>query len=126
MVAQFPEISQTAHWGYQILDFGNLVGSIARPVQIDSLNQDIDLRRLKPGDGRVKVKVEVGQVLELQRQEIAIPAGIFSQPVIGDHIRALLRFSHMIQAYGLHLTDAEQLGGFNTAVTCDYSELRID
>src|SRR6267154_2530567 len=115
MVAQFPEISQTAHWRYQIVDFGNLVGWIARPVQIDPLNQDIDLRRLEAGNRRVKVEVKVRQVLQLQRQELAIPAGVFSEPVVSNHIRALLRFGHMIQAYGRYLPDAEQLGGFDPA-----------
>jgi hypothetical protein len=90
------------------------------------LNQDIDLRRIEPGNRRVKIKVDGGQVLQLQSQEFAIPSGVFSKPVVSDHIRALLRFCHMIQAYGRHFPDAEQLCGFNPAVTSDYSKVRID
>src|SRR5208282_226685 len=126
MVVHFPKISLTGHREYGLVDFRNLVGSIACTVELDLLNEYVDLRRLKPGNRRVEVEVEVRQVLQLLSQEFAIPAGVFGHPVVSDHVGALLRFGHMVQAYGRHLRDAEQLGGLDSAVTGDYSEVRTD
>ena len=68
--------------------------------------QQIDLRRLKPGQGDIEFlgRHNVDQFTELDRQDFAIPASLFSDLVVGDQIGAFLRCGEMVEADYRHMT----------------------
>ena len=55
-------------------------------VQRQGLQGNVDFGQFEAGDGQIKIDIEVGQILKLERQQIRIPAGVFRQPVVGNDI----------------------------------------
>ncbi len=48
--------------------------------------QYIRLRRLETGDFQIKFEVHIGQGLELERKDLALPAGQFCQAIVSDDV----------------------------------------
>ena len=53
------------------------------------VEQRVDLGRLE-AEG-AEVEAELGQVAELERQQLAVPAGLLGEAVVGEDVGALLR-----------------------------------
>ena len=89
-------------------------------------DEHVDLRQLEAGDGEIEVDVEVGEILELDREQVPIPAGILGELVVGDHISADIRLAHARQLDGRDRHAAEQLRGRDTAMPGDDAVRIID
>ena len=80
--------------------------------------EQIDLRRLKPGQGDIESlgRQKVDQLAELDRQDFAIPAGLFSDLVVGDQIGALLRRGEMVETDYRHMSKFLKPCGLETSM----------
>jgi hypothetical protein len=75
-----PEIARACDGRARVVDLWDLVRRVAlirvRPSCLQLAEQDVDLRHLEAGDGDVEVEIELKQVLQLDREQLAIPAGV--------------------------------------------------
>ena len=87
----------------------------------------VDLRHLEPGDGDVEVEVfELQQIIEFDCQCWLVPAGIFSQFVVGDDVGPDLFFGHLIEANRRHFGNAKQLRRLYSPMSGDDAILSIN
>ena len=91
-----------------------------------SLEQQVDLRDLEAGERQVEVDVQFGDVAELQRQKLLIPAGVQGTLVVGDDVSALLRLAEMVESHRGHLFQPQQAGGGDPAMTGDDAAVAVD
>src|SRR3984893_14873549 len=80
--------------------------------------EQVALRRLKPGQRNIEAlgRHKVDQLAELDRQDFAIPTGLFGEFVVGDHIGALLRRGEMAEPDNRRMSQSFQLRRFETAM----------
>ena len=67
-----------------------------------------------------------GELLQLEREQVAIPAGILGQLVVGDHVGADLLRSQMIEPQRWDSGHPQKLRGTQAAVACNHMVTRID
>jgi len=79
--------------------------------------QKIDFREVKPCYRNVEINLELGEVLQLNSEQGAVPAGVFGKPIIGNHVGPNLSLAHVGQAHGRDLIKADDFGSFDAAVT---------
>jgi hypothetical protein len=72
-------------------------------------------QRARAGD--LGTEIEVDESLQLDREHLAIPPGIESQLVVGQHIGSALGGIEVGQAHGRHVLPANKLGGLHPAVS---------
>jgi hypothetical protein len=81
------------------------------------LETQIDFGRLEAD--QLDLEVEVDQGLQLDRQDLAVPAGSLRQAVVGQDVRPPLGLGEVGQPYGRHHQQAQQLGGSDAPVAGD-------
>jgi hypothetical protein len=54
--------------------------------------------------------------LQLDSEQSAIPAGVFRQPVIGNHVSTNLGLAHVRQTHGRDLIKTDNFGAFDATV----------
>ena len=81
------------------------------------LQQNVDLGQRKTGNLDIKLKVD--QPLQFDRQQLAVPAGVQGQLVVGQNIGPALGHTEMRQAQRRNGLPAQQLCGFHPAVPGD-------
>ena len=59
--------------------------------------QNVDLGHLEAGDRDVEIKIEPGQVLQLDLEDLRIPAGLLGELVVGEDVGALLCVREMLE-----------------------------
>jgi hypothetical protein len=91
---------------------------------LDGVEQAFDLGGREAG--QVQIEAGVGQFGELQRQHRLVPAGIEREPVVGDHVGALLRRRQVRKLDHRHLGEPQLACGQQPAVTGDHTVLAID
>ena len=121
VLSDVPDIAKT---GDRIAGkrFGNAVGRIGLigGRAIGQLAQgNVDLGQLEPGERQVVVELERREILELQGQQVTVPAGILGKLVVGDHIGANVGFAHVAQANGRDQFHPDQLRRRDPAVAGD-------
>ena len=116
VAAKAPEVAEAAHRRRLRLERRHLVGSRVVAFAGRTLDQKVDLGRGKAGHRQIEAELEAGQLGQLQRQQLAIPAGQLGQPVIGQHIGALLGLAHIGKPDRRHLIHTEQPGGCDSAM----------
>ena len=106
-----PELPDIAALGDSRAGFGlrNVIRRIC-PGAVTVIEQEVELRRFESGDLQIEIEVEFGQRLELDRQDLAIPAGQLGQPVVGDHIGPALGLREMAEFDRRNLVDTELPG----------------
>lgn len=57
--------------------------------------------------------------MQLKTEQGAVPAGIFSKPIVRNHVSANLSLAHGRQSHGRDLMQADGFGGFDPAVASD-------
>ena len=90
------------------------------------LEHHVDLADRKAAQRQIERHVELGDLAELELEEIDIPAGIERNLVVGDPQGPLLRFAEMLQRDGRSLSQADCLGGQEPAVPGDDRGVAID
>jgi hypothetical protein len=88
--------------------------------------QQIDFRQIKARYGNIKIDVELGKVLQFNSEQSAIPAGVFSKPVISDHVSANLGLAHAGQLYCRDLIETDDFGALNATVAGNHEVCVID
>ena len=119
VIAELPEVSRPGDdrsFGLRRRELIEHIGLTRHRLVPDD---EVDLGELKTGDGEVELRRELEQRLELDGQDLFIPARLLSEPVVGDHVGALLGLAHVREADGRHLGHAEQLCCLDTAVAGD-------
>ena len=115
---QFPDIAQLAHdrTGCFGNDVFRLVSSVG--VSLTSfVENEIDFRETEAG--QLDIKLKVNQPLQFNGQDLAVPARIERQLVVGEYIGPSFRLAEVRQGNGWHRLHAKKLGSFNSAMTCD-------
>jgi len=59
-------------------------------VRLGTAKQEVDLGHFEAGDGNVEIEIEARQVLQFDRQDLAIPSGLLGKPIVGEDIGAPL------------------------------------
>ena len=73
-----------------------------------------------------EVEAELGEVRQLEPQQLLVPARVQRQLVVGKHIRPLLRLAHVRKLDHRHLLQPELSRGHDPAVPGDDAALTID
>ncbi len=119
VIAELPEVSRPRDHRSFGLRRRELIERIGLARHRLVANDEVDLGDLEAGDGEVELGRELEQRLELDGQDLFIPARLLGEPVVGDHVGALLGLAHVREADGRHLAHAEQLCGLDAAVAGD-------
>ena len=85
------------------------ISPISKPVGVTSKSRSISSRPL-----------------QLDREEFAVPAGVFGELVVGKDVGPLLRLTHILDADNRHALNAKQPRGLEPAVAGDNAVLGID
>lgn len=96
------------------LRFRNIVGRV-RLFHTDTTDQRIDLRKFEPGQDQIEVKIEIGQVFELDSQQLPVPAGVLRLPVVGDDICPDIGLAHITTAQCRNFGHTEAFRGLDPA-----------
>ena len=81
------------------------------------IEQQIDLGEREAGDLHVEFQIDEG--LQFDREQLAVPAGVQGQLVVGDDIGPALRRIEVGQAKRRNALHPEKLGGFDPAMPGD-------
>ena len=119
MIAELPEVSRPGYYRSFGLRRRELIEHIGLTRHRLVPDDEVDLGELKTGDDEVELRRHLEQGLKLDGQDLFIPARLLSEPVVGDHVGALLCLAHVREADGWHLDHAEQLCCLNAAVPGD-------
>lgn len=93
------------------------VGRISFPLYL--AEQKIDLAHLETSHRDVKIGVDGSQVLQLDGQDVAVPASLFGQLVVGEDVGALLGIGQLLEPDHRNCFEAELLGGGNATMSSD-------
>ena len=89
-------------------------------------DQAVDLRRVETDDLDIEVELDLGERLELYRQQFLIPTGQLGQAVVGDDVRLDLCFGEVAQPDCRDLFEPEQLRRCQAPVARDDLPVLID
>ena len=108
-------------------DVRHRIGGIGlRRLVVEPGDQDVDLGHLEAGDRDVEVEIELDQVLQLDRQDLAIPAGLLGELVVGEDVGALLRLAHVLEPDDRNGLMPERLGRGDAAMSGDDDAVLVD
>jgi hypothetical protein len=120
MAVELPEVSGTSDGRGGLTENGHLIfrlggrrrGALARVVQ--------DYLDLGEGEaGELDIELDIDQGLQLDREHVAIPAGVLGELVVRDDVGPALSRAEVGQTKGWNALDSEELCGFDPAVTGD-------
>ena len=100
-------------------DLNHGIGGVVIACQRQLADQQVDFRQLEAGQGNVEIDIEIGEVLQLKTEQFTVPAGIFGQTIIGDHVSPNFGFAHRRQTHRRNLVEANGFGSFDPAVPGD-------
>jgi hypothetical protein len=117
MRSQSPEIIRARHRRRRHV--GDVVFGAGRlPRRLGGfVERDVDVGCREAGD--LDIEVELDQPLQLNGEDLAIPAGLLGQPVVGEHVGPLLGLGEMREPNGRDGGEADQLGRLDPSVTGD-------
>lgn len=104
VTAEDPEVPWLGYRRHGQIKVRQAVGHICGLLKVG--DQDVDLRSLEARHLDVEVQIEHGQRLQLQGQEVLVPAGQLGQSVVGDEVSADLCLAHVRETDGRHPFDA--------------------
>lgn len=91
----------------------------------NSLHKKVDLGHLEAGDSDVEIRLD-GSLLELQSEQGRVPAGLFGEPGIGDHIGTDLGGTEMVHPDGRDVLHPQGYGGSDPGMAGDDTVLPVD
>jgi hypothetical protein len=128
--ADLPDIAQSGDGRTALIDIGDLVSGIRlarhNGCRAKLADQDVDLRHRKAGDRHLEVEVEFGEILKVDRQQLPVPAGLFGDAVVCNHIGADLGLAHVCETDRRHGLEAELLGRLDPAMAGNDAIIAID
>src|SRR5262249_44393007 len=102
-----------------------IFGTTWRPSRLPGLLQaKVDLGGLEAR--QLDLEVEIDQRLQLDRQNLPVPAGLLGKPVIGKDVSPLFWLGQVGERHGRHDADAEELCRRDPSVSGDDLALIID
>jgi len=123
MVANLPEVAGLRYRGAVPVGFRDfVVGVRLRAVQL--ANQKIDLWQFKSRERDVEVEIE-RQLLEFQRKQLRVPAGVLRKLVVRDHVGANLGRREVADPHRRDVGHSKAYGGERGAVTGDDPVLSV-
>ena len=93
-----------------------IVGRIRRRLS-GFVEQHIDFSQREPGD--LDIEFEIDERLQFDGENLAVPAGVEGQLVVGQHIGSALRRIEVGEAQRRNALNPKQLGGLHPAVPGD-------
>ena len=100
-------------------------GSASSPASSSPIRMSIS-GGLETGDGDVDGEFELQEALELDGEQLPVPARVFGKLVVGDDVGADLGGREVREADRRHLLDAEPYRRFDAAVAGDDAAVTID
>ncbi len=123
MRADLPEVADPRD-GWAVGKCRHNVGRVGFPPSLDK--QHVDLGHFEACDRNVEVKIERRQMLQLDSEDLAIPAGLLGEFVVGKDVSALLSVAKMLKTQARHGIKPELLRGFDAAVAGDNGSGLVD
>ena len=117
MRAELPEIARSGQRRCIGVDLRNKVRVVIRLHGAD--DETIDLSRVETGYLDIEVELDLGERLELDREQLLVPAGQFGQAVVGDNVGAKLLFREVAQPDRRNLLQLQQLRRLEASMTGD-------
>ena len=102
------------------------VGRIRRFGPPQPVDQNVDLGGLEAGDGQIEVEVKRGEALQLERQQLMVPAGVLGELVVGEDVGANLGLCQVLEPDSRHRLETKQLGRSNSAVAGNDAAFAVD
>ncbi len=90
------------------------------------LDDEVGLGGGEAGDGEVERGLDLQQMLRLDGQDLAVPAGILGKLVVGQDVGPSLGLAQMLEAHRWHVLQPQELCRFDPAVTGDDPVLAVD
>ena len=113
--AEVPNIAQADPLSRSV--WQDVVLGITRLFRREAFDQSVDFRDLKTYDADIEAQVaDRRQGSQLLGQNLIVPAGIQSQLVVRNHIGALFRLGHVLDAQAGHLRHTKLLRRRHPAV----------
>ena len=103
-----------------------IVRRIARLFRRQALHQLVDLGDREAGDADVEADVGLHQLLQLERQQLFVPAGVEGELVVGQHIGPLLGRRHVVDPQARHGRHPKFSRGLDPAVAGEDAIVSID
>jgi hypothetical protein len=120
MAAEAPHVAGPRDGGRRIAGCKGDVLRLGRTVRgalMSLLENDVDLGGGEAGE--LDVELDVDEALQLDRQQIPVPAGIERELIVGQYVGTSLRRIEVGEAHGGDAFQAQQPGGLDPAVTRD-------
>jgi hypothetical protein len=124
--ADGPEVTRARDDGSVRVKAGRGVGGIGPVLLLAAFDQEIDLGRLESDHGEIEVEVDLGEALQLDREEVFVPACILGESVVGDDVGPDLGLGKVFELEGGNRLEAELLRGADAAVAGDDGAVPID
>ena len=107
---------------------GVLAENPLQPLSIDvaAIDDGVDLAHVEAGDLHLEARIGNQEMLQLDLQEVGIPAGILGDAVVGDDVGSLLRFREILDGDRGDGFPAKQLCGLDPAVARQDAGFRIN
>ena len=119
VLATDPEISRLPH-----RDGGRLRGLLLARIQAGGTEEGVELGGVEAE--RDEIDAEVFEVADLEREQLAIPASLLGELVVGDDVGTLLRLGEVRKLDHGDRVEAELLRRLEPAVARDDAALSVD
>src|SRR5215470_1820176 len=117
MIAEDPQITSPTH-GRTSQHLWMHVLRASRFAGLAGLIQNqIDLRHREAG--KIDLEIQRNQLLQLDGENLAVPAGLFGQAIVCEYIGPALVFAEMRQPNHRHARQAQELGGLEPTMARD-------
>ena len=116
MAADLPEVAEPRDGRAAVTRRHNVVHVRLR---LGLANQHVDLGHLEAGNRNVEIKIERREMLQFDPKDLAIPAGLLGELVVGEDVGALLSIAEMLKTQARYGSQTELLRGFHAAVASD-------
>ena len=93
---------------------------------IEAADQHIDLRHIEAGYRDIEVEIELDQVLQLDGQDLRIPARFLGQSIVGKDVGTFFSFAEMFEPNDWHGLKTKKLGSLDATVAGDDDVVLVD
>jgi hypothetical protein len=120
VVAKDPDIAEPRDRRRSAFRIPDLVILVLGRILFASLDKAVDLGRRETGDreveGQIRRQINLEEPVELQGEQLRVPASEFGEAVVRNPQRGLLRFGEMTGSHHRHCRVAKLLGSSKAAM----------
>src|SRR5438552_8079789 len=116
MFAQYPEVAWSIDRRSSLTSGRIILAAAGRVINLAYFVEDeVDLGSIE--SGQLDLEIEVDEPLQLEAQELSIPARLLRQFVVGQDVRTHIGFAQMRETHSRYCIDANEFVSFDATVT---------